>query len=160
MAQSPFEFTEPLGRKTLGFAPGLPLSLGAGSLAQSPLSSRSLGEANFYRLTAFDPASKNSFWAHWKTALLGQILARSLLEVTFCHLRAFGPASKIPFWDHWKTALLGQILARSLLGVNFCHVRALGWLLKSPSRIIGKPRFGPNPGQEPFRSKFLPFQGP
>ena len=85
------------------------------------------------------------------------------LETNFCHLRAFGPASKIPFWDHWETALLDQILARSLLEAFFCHLKAFGPAIKIHfwdhwETALLDP-FGPNPGQEPFGSNFLQFEG-
>jgi hypothetical protein len=76
-------------------------------------------EGNFCHFGALGAVIKISFWDHWETALLGQILAEALLEANFCHLKAPGPAIKIPFWDHWETALLGQIPAGKLLEAAF-----------------------------------------
>ena len=66
---------------------------------------RSLLEAIFCHLL--------SFWDHWETALLGQILADGFVEANICNLRAPRPAIEFSFWDHWETAAFGQILARS-----------------------------------------------
>jgi len=81
----------------------------------------------------------------------------------FGSIRPFGGPSAREFlvWDHWETALLAQILAGSLLEANFRHLRALGPAITIPFWDHWETApFGPNPGREPFGSKFLPLQGP
>ena len=54
-------------------------------------------------------------------------------------------------WDEWETTVLGHILARSLSAADF------GNLAPCPLELLGKGRFGPNPGQEPVGSRFGQF---
>ena len=85
---------------------------------------------------------KRPFWAKsWPGALWKQISA------------IWGPLGrqlKSPSGTLGKRPVLGQILAGSLLEANFGNLKALGPAMKN---ILLQP-FGPNPGREPFGSKF------
>ena len=109
-------------------------------------------ELDFGHLTTSRPVIKSTF------SFLSKSWPGILLELDFGYLTASRPAIKSAFWNYWEMAIFGQILTGSILELDFGHLAASRLAIKSAFWNYWETAvFWPNPGREPFGTRFWLF---